>query len=345
MFSSRTSPSPRLAAIAVGFVVLAAVPSALLGQDEFQITGTVMDETTGEPLQYAVVGVPGLQSWDLTDENGVFILERIQAGVFRFIATRRGFYYADQDVRFSGPIEIAVAMTPEEAANPVGPGNLQGRIRDQESGRGVEGATVTLAPTGDETTTNSQGRFTFTDVSQGAVLLTVRRVGYQPRTDTLVALPGMTIDVNLTISAAALELEPIQVVARSPYLEGRGYYRRARTSNGYQANRQMIDEVAPTGDLTRLFRTVPGVSVGRDQWGSIVLESRRGRCEIGTFLDGMRTPGLDISTFPPEAVEALEVYVGVSTPMEYHNNCGALLLWSRRPGGEEFRNRAANQRR
>ncbi|MCZ6756200.1 MAG: TonB-dependent receptor plug domain-containing protein, partial [Gemmatimonadetes bacterium] len=195
----------------------------------------------------------------------------------------------------------------------------------------------------EETQTNSQGRFTFTDVSAGALLLTVRRVGYQPRSDTLVAFPGITVDVDLTISAAAIELDPIQVVARAPYLEARGFYRRQRTTNGWQANRQKIDETAPTGDLTRLFRTIPGVSVERDRFGAVVLQSRRGRCAIGTFLDGMRTPGLDVSTFPPEAVEAMEVYVGISTPMEYDNNCGALLIWSRRPGSEEFRNRAANR--
>jgi len=345
MFFSRMTPSPRLAALALGFVMIGAAPSSLLGQDEFQITGRVVDQVTGEPLQYAVVGVPGLQSWDLTDENGVFILDRIQAGVFRFVAVRRGFYYADQDVRFSGPIEIQVDMTPEEDANPVGPGNVQGRIRDQESGRGVEGATVTLAPTDQETTTNSQGRFSFTDVSQGALLLTVRQVGYQPRSDTLVSLPGMTLDVELTMAAAAITLEPIQVVARSPFLEARGFYRRARTTNGYQANRQMIDEAAPTGDLTRLFRTIPGVSVERDRFGGIVLQNRRRNCNLGTWLDGMRMPGMDISTYPPEAVEAMEIYLEPSTPMQYSNNCGALLIWSRRPGGEEFRNRAANERR
>lgn len=344
MFASRLTPLRGLAALASGFAMLAAVPQTMQGQEEFQITGTVIDESTGEPLQYAVVGVPGLQSWDLTDENGVFVLERIQAGVYRFVATRRGFYYADQDLRFSGPMEISVAMSPEEASNPVGPGNLQGIIRDQENGRGVDGVTVTLEPTNQETTTNSQGRFSFTDVSQGALLLTARRVGYQPRSDTLVAFPGITVDVDLTISQAAMELEPIQVVARAPYLEARGFYRRARTTNGWQANRRMIDEVAPSGDLTRLFRTIPGVSVGYDDFGATVLESRRGRCELSTWLDGMRTPGLDVSTFPPEAVEAMEVYVGVSTPMEYSNNCGALLIWSRRPDSQEYWNRAANQR-
>ena len=91
MFNQRARPLPALA-LALGFAMLAAVPSSLLGQEEFQITGRVLDGATGEPLQYAVVGVPGLQSWDLTDEDGVFILERVQAGVFRFVAVRRGFY-------------------------------------------------------------------------------------------------------------------------------------------------------------------------------------------------------------------------------------------------------------
>jgi hypothetical protein len=337
-FQSKT-PSTLLGASLI--IAALAAPHALRGQDTFAVSGTVVDQTTGEPLQYSVVGIPGQQSWDLTDENGVFELTEIEAGPYRFMVLRRGYYYADQNVNFAGPMNIQVDMSPEEENNPVGPGEVIGQIRDQESGRPIEGVTVELVPANQTVETDGQGNFRFQDVSTGAVLLRSRRVGYQPREDTTAAFPGITVDVKLTLAAAAIPLDPIVVVARSPFLAARGFYRRGESSNGFQAGRQEIEETT-FNDLLPLFRRVSGVRMQRDRFGTPVLTNSRSRdCVLLTFIDGMRTPGFDMGTMPPEHVEALEVYLGVSVPMEYDHSCGVVLIWTRRPGGEEFWNRAA----
>ncbi len=39
------------------------------------------------------------------------------------------------------------------------------------------------------------------------------------------------------------------------------------------------------------------------------------------------------------AVEALEVYQDLNMPPEYSHSCGVVLVWMRRPGRGEFRNR------
>ena len=305
----------------------------------FTVSGTVVDETTGNPLQYAVVGVPGQQSWAVSNENGAFTLTGLEAGLFRFVVVVRGYDYTDQNVNFSGELRIRVEMTPEDAAAPVGPGRVIGRVLDQESGRPIKGATVTLAPTEQQTETDSQGRFRINDVSTGALLMQVRLVGYQPRADTIAAFPGVTVDVALTLAKAAIPLNPIAIVARSPFLEARGFYRRGRS--GWQANRAAIDAADPV-DLERMFRRVAGVRVGRDRFGATVLTSTRGnRCVLGVFLDGVWAPGFDINSMPPDAVEALEVYQGLTTPVEFQHACGAVLIWMRFAGREEFRNRDA----
>jgi hypothetical protein len=200
---------------------------------------------------------------------------------------------------------------------------------------------VEVVPTGQTAETTSQGRFEFSDVSTGAILLQSRSVGYQPRADTIAAFPGITVDVNLTLAAAAIPLDPITVVARSPFLAARGFYRRGRSAIGWQANRQEIEENAFT-DLLPLFRRVSGVRIQRDRFGTPVLTNSRSRdCALLTFLDGIRAPGFDMGTMPPEHVEAMEVYIGTAVPLEYDHSCGIVLIWTRRPGGEEFWNRAA----
>ncbi len=319
--------------------LLGAHPIAGQAQTEgFTITGTVVDKSTGNPLQYAVVGLPGQESWSLSDQNGVFTLTGLEGGPDRFVVLRRGYNYADQNVRLTGPMDFRVAMTPEDVSDPVGPGRVVGRVLDQESGRPIEGVTVALAPTAQQAETDAHGRFEITDVSTGALLLQVRRVGYRPRVDTIAAFPGVTVDVELTLATAALPLDPITIVARSPFLVARGFYRRAGGS-GWQANRTAIEAVDPR-ELERMFDPVAGVRVERDRFGGTVLTSRRGRrCVFGVFIDGMRAPGFDINSLPPDAVEALEVYQGLNIPPEYSHSCGAVLIWMQRPGREEFRNR------
>ncbi len=89
-----------------------------------------------------------------------------------------------------------------------------------------------------------------------------------------------------------------------------------------------------------MFERVPGVRVERDRFGGAVLTSRRGRrCVFGVFIDGTRAPGFDINSLAPDAVEALGVYQGLDTPVQYGHSCGVVLIWLRFAGREELRNR------
>ncbi len=335
--STRVSSNALSAALA--FLMLGTAPKVGYTQaDGFTVTGTVVDQRNGSPLQYAVVGVPGQRVWSLSDEAGAFTLEGIQPGRFRIIVLRRGYYYPDKDLVFAGPLELRVEMTPEDDSTPVGPGRVVGRVLDQASGRPIGGATARLLPTGQETRANGQGRFTISDVSAGALLLQVRQLGFQERSDTIAVLPGITTDVTVTLGAGALPLDPITIFGRSPFLEARGFYRRG-TGSGWQVNRSAIEAEDPF-NLERIFHRVMGVLVEKDRFGGAVLTSTRGRrCQFGVFLDGTRAPGFDLNSLPPDAVEALEVYQGVNVPAEYSNSCGVVLIWMRRPGREEFRGR------
>ncbi len=338
MTRSRRVSSNALSA-ALAFLMLGVAPKVGYTQaDGFTVTGTVVDQRNGAPLQYAVVGVPGQRTWDLSDEAGAFTLEGVQPGRFRFIVLRRGYYYPDRDVTFAKGVDLRVEMTPEDESTPVGPGRVVGRVLDQASGRPIGGATVRLLPTGQEARANGQGRFTISDVSAGALLFQVRQLGFQERSDTIAVLPGITTDVTVTLGAGALPLDPITIFGRSPFLEARGFYRRSMGS-GWQANRSAIEAEDPF-DLERVFCRVSGVQMERDQFGGAILTSTRGSsCPLAVYVDGIRAPGFDLNSLPPDAVEALEVYQGINVPAEYSNSCGVVLIWMRRPGGEEFRGR------
>ncbi len=328
----------------VAFVVLGAAPKVGSTQaDSFTVTGTVVDQRNGVPLQYAVVGVPGQRIWDLSDEAGAFILEDVQPGRFRFIVLRRGYFYPDKDVNFADPLDLRVEMTPEDEATPVGPGGVVGRVLDQAYGRPIGGATIRLLPTGQEARANGQGRFTIADVSAGALLLQVGQIGFQERSDTIAVLPGITTDVTITLATGNMPLDPITIFGRSPFLEASGFYRRG-TGSGWRANRSAIEAEDLFDEdlyvLERILNRVAGLQVEEDRFGGAVATSTRDRrCQLGVFLDGIGAPGFDLNSLPRSAVEALEVYQGINVPPGYSDSCGVVLIWTRRPGGEEYRNR------
>ena len=99
--------------------------------------------------------------------------------------------------------------------------------------------------------------------------------------------------------------------------------------------RKDLEAIVHTGLISRILERVPGVYVRRNGPGSAVAMSmrgagRQGRCRLQVYVDGVRT-SQDHDLFRPEEIEAMEIYRGISTPMQYlGNGCGAVLLWTRR---------------
>ena len=299
------------------------------------VEGYITDSETGEPLQYAVIGIPELQIWALSDSTGLYHLVDITPGTYRFIALRRGYYWADQDVRLAQAGQIDVEMQPENESQPIGPGAIVGRVVQQGSNTGIDGVEITVIPTNQTVTTDAQGRFDIRDISAGAIALEMRRIGYQPRTDTLASFPGVTLEVQIAMSEQAIQLDPIEVTARPAFLEAAGFYRRAQSGGGYQFTRADIERRSPVY-LSRMLFNVPGIRVGQDRLGNVAITSNRGSgCLMDVWVDGMRMPGFDIDTYPVEWVEAIEVYHGVDIPNEYYSRCGVVLIWTRQRAGTQ----------
>jgi hypothetical protein len=315
---------------ALSLFAVAAVPQLLAAQETFTVRGMVVNQEQNIPLQYAVVGIPELEIWDLSDEAGVFELEGVQEGVYRFIALRRGYNMAIEAVNFEGPMEFIVDLAEEDQDAPLGNGNLVGQVVDQVSGRPVDGVEILLVPTEQTATADAQGRFEIEDITSGALQIELRRVGYEPRIDTIAAFPGVTLELTISMAAQPVVLEPMVVTVRSRHLEAAGFYRRARSAaGGRQFTRVDIERRNPF-ELTQMFDVIPSVRADRDAFGDWVLRSTRGdRCELSVWIDGMRTPGFSINTYPVDWVEALEVYVGAFVPGEFYDPCGVVLIWTR----------------
>src|SRR5438105_11830223 len=88
---------------------------------------------------------------------------------------------------------------------------VAGTIRDGESGEPLARAIVTLADLDRSVVSDSGGRYRFSAVPSGPQHLTVRRVGYAPRTlDALVPGEG-ELEINIALRPVPMQLPAIVV--------------------------------------------------------------------------------------------------------------------------------------
>ena len=82
---------------------------------------------------------------------------------------------------------------------PLGYGNLSGKVTDKETSLAIEGVTMTLVglePSNEgtwNTTTDTNGNYSFTNLKKGSYLLTISKDGYNPKTKYIEVIDGQTI--------------------------------------------------------------------------------------------------------------------------------------------------------
>ena len=235
----------------------------------------------------------------------------------------------------AGALALAPATLPGQ--DPNARGTLSGVVRDS-SGAGIAGAEITVAGTGLRAHSNGEGEFRLTNVPAGSVTVGVRRLGFVPTAETIVIAANEAARVFVIVAPLAQSLATVVVHGDRRFEDyGRmaGFYqRRARASGGHFITREQIDQRNP-GQLTDLFRNVPGARIYSSTFSNVV-RFRGMRCAPLVWLDGFpATAGeYDLDALDPYIVEGIEVYLGVATvPPEFRwvrggGSCGAIVIWT-----------------
>jgi len=235
---------------------------------------------------------------------------------------------------------------------------IDGRVIDDVTEQPLSLAEVTLLTHDDRfisrKETDDAGRFEFNVDRARAVRLKVRRFSYQQNTTPVLRFNERTFfQVEVRLDADAILLAPLEVVAwsrvdPSPFLDN--FRRRLETGQGVYITRDQIEARKPLS-VSDLLRDVPGITVAGGGAGlqPAVRMSRSlaSGCATQIWVDGFllnrrRTGGggnidfrLD-DAVSPAAVEAIEIYRGLSTvPGEFLNPdaaCGVIAIWTRRGG-------------
>lgn len=221
-------------------------------------------------------------------------------------------------------------------------GRIVGVVHEQQRHRSIEGVRLVVRGTDVSAVSDAEGNFVLEPVPAGTRVLEVSGPGYQTRKDSLEVLPDRTLELEIPLAPEPIPLEPLLVTVRSRVLEDSGFYdRRGQGVSGTMLTRREIEERNPAR-LSDLFVSIPGMRLAQRDGvqGPIVVVPRgnligRGRttCHPRVWIDGVPTTIIDLDQVRPGQVEGMEVYTGVSTPIAYNDPCGAIVIWTRLPGG------------
>ena len=221
---------------------------------------------------------------------------------------------------------------------------LHGTVVDQTTGDPVPSARVVLSQVGVQGTeplwsggTDENGRFRTTRMPLGVFEVQVGVLTYSPVSHVEVLAEAGDIDIQIEMAPVDFALEPVIVTARrETRLDRTGFYQRAQRGIGHFITRSQIEAASP-GELSDVFRQIPGVSIIRSPIGLGAMEVQlRGRCEPQVVLDGapLANPVYIDGLIAPSDVEGVEVYHGATVPIQYQqrSTCGTVMLWSRDTG-------------
>jgi len=217
---------------------------------------------------------------------------------------------------------------------------LRGRITEAGDTVPVPGAEIELVGTAVRHWADNHGRFAFAGVPAGSYEVRVRVIGYQPQTVRMAFEDGGVADRTIALQRLPNALTEVRIEGRMLKVPARyeEVYRRAARGWGTFINRDEIVRRNPL-DVKSLLYAIPGVMV-----------NDRGiqfqRCQdniLGmswptqVYVDGVRMTAAGasineaLSLVPPTAIQAIEVYRGVSQiPAEFLDNaCAVIAIWTR----------------
>lgn len=171
-------------------------------------------------------------------------------------------------------------------------------------------------------TADSIGVFEFPLPRADSFVVKVESLGYEPTTSSYFELArGEVIEVELRLSARALLIEPMTVVARSrPPAHLREFFERADFNRKAGRGRIWMRE-----DLERegTRRVAPLIAM--------VPRRHTASCTGSTILlDGLPIEPFELDLIEADELEGVEVYRdALEVPVEYARYCAVVFLWRR----------------
>jgi hypothetical protein len=307
--------------------------------------GYIADAETGAPIGEAVIEVPRFGIRLVADEAGRVQVGPLPRGSYDITAGRFGYVRVDGVLPFPYETDFVLLMERAVFEETETLGRIVGRVVDEATGQGMPNVDVVLAGSEQQrVVTGPDGRFALAGLAPGRAEVAFSHLGYGTRTTSVLVEAGEVLEIRASLTMQPIELEPIEVRVGSQYLERSGFYRRSSLVMGTQFNRRDLDLIDPLG-MSDIIQRVPGVTTVAERGRTRVIGTRSSNrlqqpdgCRLRLYLDGVAMHDWDLDFVRPGDLEAVEVYHGANTPVEYQHlidpdgvyPCGVVLIWTRR---------------
>lgn len=199
------------------------------------------------------------------------------------------------------------------------PVTIRGIVTVQGSGAPVPDARITIEDRQVRGITDDDGRFALRGVGGGSLVIVTEGLGYAPRTDTLLAPSGATLELEIGVGEQAIELEPLVVTARAAPST------RIRGGRGLGMTAEEVEAVLHRSiDFVSMLRQahIPGLLIRNDGRGRTCIEFLRssGDCAmVQVFVNGIRigNPHDFVSTIDPVSVREFLVLRPAFAQLQY----------------------------
>jgi hypothetical protein len=173
---------PIVALCAVALVMVGATGKKAIPTGTGSISGVVTDESTGLPIDGAMVSA-GCGHMATTGSDGSYTIANLAAGDYTVKASKCGAYVMKQ---YPTPVhvedgqavtDINFALTPMGGGG--GNGSISGTVYDKSTNEPVVGAKVTAGGCRNSATTGSDGTYSIIGLADGSYTVKAMKKGYE----------------------------------------------------------------------------------------------------------------------------------------------------------------------
>jgi TonB-dependent SusC/RagA subfamily outer membrane receptor len=254
-------------------------------------------------------------------------------------------------LRRSALLLVLAIVSPFALAAQQATGTVSGRVTDASVGRGLPDVAVLVTGTRIGTLTGPNGEYTISGVPVGARTLTIRRIGYQPTTETVTVVPGATATADVALHVSAVNLSEVVVTGTGTATEKRkvgtniatidsSLISRAQATTVDQAMQGKIPGAQITqnsgspggGGISVRLRGVNSFISGSDPLyivDGVIVDNESGQL---ADLGGRSNPQNRLADLNPDDIEHIEIIRGAAAAALYGSraNNGVVQIFTKR---------------
>ncbi len=242
---------------------------------------------------------------------------------------------------------LVLLVTVSSLAQDGGVGAIRGTILDSDFGSPVPDASIQLLPAGLTTTSNADGRFSFSGVAPGSYELMVSRSGYiRGRKDGVIVTPGSVRSVDVSLVAEVVDLDEFTISAEDLIEETQAFsaVELASALDSFSAaiNPSILKAGGSTGNVGDAVKRLAGTAVVDSRY--VVVRGLSDRYNV-VVLNGARVPSSDpdkravnIDIFPSGLIETIVSSKTFTPDLPGESTGGYLNIITKRVPAQPFLN-------